>query len=177
MVPNVSLLLTLAMQKFRRFLPSLYLLLSACATTPPIDMAGTDGTLTPSQAATNIDSARGRRVAWGGVIINTTNRQNTTEIEVLGYPLDSSGRPDNTVTAQQRFLIERSGYLESADYHSGRLVSAVGAISETRAGKVGEAPYTYAVVKADQLYLWPSEDQRQSGSNVRFGIGIGIIFH
>ena len=178
-VPNVSLLslLTMKMKKIRRFLPSLYLLLSACATTPPIDMAGTDGTLTPSQAAANIDAARGRRVAWGGVIINTTNRQNITEIEVLGYPLDASARPDDTAAAQQRFLIERPGYLESADYRAGRLVSAVGEVTGTRAGKVGEAPYTYSVLKADQLYLWPSEEQRQSGSNVRFGIGIGIIVH
>jgi len=178
MVTGVSVLslLALTMQKLRLLLTTLPLILSACATTPPIDMAGTDGTLSPSQAAANIDAARGRRVAWGGVIVNTVNRRDVTEIEVLGYPLDSDGRPDNTATAQQRFLIERPGYLESADYRSGRLVSAVGTILETRTGKVGEAAYTYAVIKADQLYLWPTEEQRQSGSNVRFGIGIGIIF-
>jgi outer membrane lipoprotein len=174
---SVLSLLALTMQKLPQTILSLSLLLSACATTPPIDMSGTDGTLTPSQAVTNIDAARGRRVAWGGTIINTNNRQNTTEIEILGYPLDTGGRPDSTGTAQQRFLIVHSGYLESADYRAGRLVSAVGTITETRTGKVGEAPYTYPVLLTDQLYLWPGDEQRQSESNVRFGIGIGIIFH
>lgn len=169
-------LLALSMEKLPLAL-SFFLLLSGCVTTPPIDTAGTDGTLTPSQAVTNIDAARGRRVAWGGVVINTTNRKETTEIEVLGYPLDNGGRPDSTTAAQQRFLLVRSGYLESADYRAGRLVSAVGTITETRTEKVGEAPYTYPVLRTDQLYLWPSEEQRQSDSNVRFGIGIGIILH
>jgi outer membrane lipoprotein len=139
-------------------------------------MTGVDAALTPTQAATRIDTAQGRRVAWGGSIINTTNRQNTTEIELLGYPLDSGGRPDSGATAQQRFVLVRPGYLESADYRAGRLISAVGTVVGTRAGKVGEAPYTYPVLQAEQLHLWPIEEPRESGSNVRFGIGVGIIF-
>ena len=165
------------MEKLIRTILSCAVLLAACATTPPINVAGTDAALTPTKAVTDIETARGRRVAWGGSIINTTNRPDTTEIELLGYPLDSGGRPDSAAAAQQRFLIVRSGYLESADYRAGRLISAAGTVAGTRAGKVGEAPYVYPVLLADQLYLWPIEEPRQPGSNVRFGIGIGIILH
>jgi len=152
------------------------LLLTACASAPPFDMTGADLLLTPTQAMANIDAARGRRAVWGGTVINTTNRKDTTEIELLGYPLDREGRPDRSATAQQRFLIVRSGYLESADYRTGRLVSAIGTVTGTQAGKVGEASYAYPVLRADELYLWPIEEPRPPGSNVQFGIGVGIIF-
>lgn len=154
-----------------------FTLLTACASAPPIDMAGADAALTPKQALANIDAARGRRVAWGGVIVNTRNLKETTEIEVLGYPLDKSGRPEIGDAAQARFLLEQAGYLEAADYGAGRLVSAVGTVTGTRQGLVGEAPYTYVVLQVDQLHLWPANEAGRTDSNVHFGIGIGVIIH
>lgn len=151
--------------------------LTACATTPPINLSGADSTLTPDAAVANIDSARGRRVAWGGTIVATHNLQNATEIEVLGYPLQKSAEPDLEANAQHRFLVVRKGYLESADYRAGRLVTAVGDVSGTRQGKVGEAPYAYPVLQADELYLWPIAEAGRGRSNVQFGIGIGVIVH
>jgi outer membrane lipoprotein len=152
------------------------LLLTACATTPPIEMAGVDPTLTPDKALSDIDAARGKRVAWGGAIVNTKNLKDTTEIEVLGYPLAKDGRPDLRAGPQHRFLLVRQGYLEAADYRNGRLVSAVGAVNGTRKGMVGEAPYVYPVLQAEEIYLWPLEEARSNNSGVNFGIGVGVIF-
>lgn len=149
--------------------------LAACATTPPIDTTGTDTSLTPDKALNGIQAAQGRRVAWGGMIINTRNLKDVTEIEVLGYPLSSDGKPNRSAPAQHRFLLVHDGYLETSDYRSGRLVSAAGTIQGIRNGKVGEAPYAYPTLHADQLYLWPNEEPRQS-PNVNFGVGIGVIF-
>jgi outer membrane lipoprotein len=154
----------------------LSLLLTACASTPPLDMAGSDLTLTPGQAIANIDAARGQRVAWGGTIVSTRNLKETTEIEILGYPLNKSGRPEVGNAAQQRFVLVQPGYLESTDYRVGRLVSAVGTVTGMRDGRVGEAPYKYAVLRVDQLHLWPIDEAGQTNPNVRFGIGVGIIF-
>ena len=161
-----------------RYLTILYLaaLLAGCATAPPFDMSGADPKLTPNRAGVNIEAARGQRAAWGGVVINTRNLKDATEIEVLGYPLDSSGRPDTGASPQRRFLLVRDGYLESADYRNGRLISAVGAITGAREGKVGEAPYVYPVLRADQLYLWPIADQRRTDPRIHFGVGVGVIF-
>lgn len=169
--------LALTMQNINVYIAFLLCaLLAACASTPPFDTSGVDATLTPDRAVTNADASRGRRVAWGGVVINTRNLEDTTEIEVLGYPLESSGRPDTGAKPQHRFLIMRSGYLESADYRGGRLVSAVGVVTGIRHGLVGEAPYVYPVMRAEKLYLWPIDTGRR-GSNVHFGIGIGVIVH
>lgn len=155
----------------------LAVLLAACATAPPIDLAGVDTKLAPGEAVANIDAARGRRVAWGGTIVNTRNLKDTTEIEVLGFPLDRSAQPDTSAAALHRFLLVRDGYLESADYRPGRLVTAAGAVTGTQRGLVGEAPYIYPVLRADELYLWPLTEVRSRGSNVHFGIGVGVILH
>lgn len=158
-----------------RFSPFMVtVLLTACVTTPPIPMEGTEKELTPDRALSDIESAKGRRVAWGGAIISTRNLKDATEIEVLGYPLKRDGRPDLGTAPQRRFLIVREGYLEPADYRNGRQISAVGAVNGVRKGVVGEAPYVYAVLQAEQVHLWPIEETRRD-SNVHFGVGVGVI--
>ncbi|MFL6624193.1 MAG: Slp family lipoprotein [Sulfurifustis sp.] len=152
------------------------LLLTACATTPPIETAGTDKNLTPDRALANIDAARGQRAAWGGMIVNTKNLKDATEIEVLGLPLAKDTRPDRDGNPQHRFLLIRAGYLEPSDYRNGRLVSAVGTVEGMRNGQVGEAAYTYPVLRAEQIYLWPSGEDTGRNSNINFGIGVGVIF-
>lgn len=160
----------------RLMIAAVVLLLSACATTPPIDIAGVDKNLIPDRALANIDAARGQRVVWGGMIVNTKNLKDTTEVEVLGLPLGSDTRPDRSGTPQHRFLLVRQGYLEPSDYRNGRLVSATGTIEGTRNGQVGEAAYTYPVLSTDQIYLWPVNDEGGRNSNINFGIGVGVIF-
>src|SRR5690606_9259956 len=131
-------------------------------------LEGADRQLTPSEAVADIEAARGRRVAWGGVIVSTRNLAQTTEIETVGYPLDDSGRPQTGAPPQQRFLLVRQGYLEAADFRSGRLITAVGTVTGTRRGRVGEADYVYPVLEADEIYLWPPGDRAPRGSNVHF---------
>ncbi|MGH8501457.1 MAG: Slp family lipoprotein, partial [Gammaproteobacteria bacterium] len=57
----------------------------------------------------------------------------------------------------------------------GRLVTIKGVLSETQDGAIGEADYTYPVVRAEQIYLWPEEAARRD-SGINFGVGIGILF-
>lgn len=150
-------------------------LLAACAGTPTFE-TGDTAPITPGEAVANIETARGKRVAWGGQIIDTRNLKETTEIEVLGYPLDAYGQPDTGAGAQHRFLLVQEGYLESADYRPGRLVSAVGTVTGTREGMVGEAPYVYPALDVERLFLWPEARARRRGSNIHFGVGVGVIF-
>lgn len=152
-------------------------LLTACASTPPLKMEGADLTLRPGQAVASPETTRGRRVAWGGIVVATHNLKKTTEIEVLSYPLNGSGRPDTSARPEHRFLMVRSGYLEPTDYRAGRLLTAVGVLAGTRRGLVGEAAYVYPVLEADELYLWPVDEAGRRDSNVHFGIGIGVIIH
>jgi outer membrane lipoprotein len=154
------------------FLPILLLLLASCASAPTFDTAGVDRSLTPQRVRTSPQSTTGKNVQWGGTIVRTTNLKDSTQIEVLAFPLDSDGRPKVDATAQGRFILERAGYLEPADYAGGRRVTAVGKVTGTLDGKVGEADYTYPVIRARQLYLW-SPERSYGGSSTFFGFGVG----
>src|SRR5687768_13694507 len=99
------------------------LLLSACASGPQISTEGVDETATPRQAAAEIESLRGGKVLWGGMIVNSTNFEESTRLEVLAYPLDSAQRPRTSAEPTGRFLAIEQGYLETVDYRQGRLVT------------------------------------------------------
>ena len=151
------------------------LLLSACATPPVMDAAGPDPALTPLIVTARIDPALGRRVLWGGGIVSSVNRETSTEIEVLAYPLRASQRPDDRAAPLGRFLAVWPGYLETVDYTQGRRVTVRGRIVAVRQGRVGQAAYLYPVVEAEQIYLWPQEVEPDWRSlPVQLGIGIWI---
>jgi outer membrane lipoprotein len=151
----------------------LLFLLTACASGPDFNTMGVDPLLTPRGVTAKPQPATGKSVQWGGTIVSTANLQNSTQIEVLAYPLDSSGRPNTDRAAQGRFILERSGYLEPASYAAGRQVTVVGTVSGTRTGRVGEADYVYPVVAAKQLHLWPTERSSGGSNSTFFGFGVG----
>lgn len=151
--------------------------LAACATGPDFDTSAVDKSLLPTAAAANIDTARGRTAMWGGPIINSGNYEDTSQLEVLAYPLDDDGRPRLDQPPLGRFLAQRAGYLETVDYAPGRLITAIGQVAGVRSGTVGEARYTYPVIEARQLHLWPRSEAvpRSTNPQFHFGIGIGVI--
>jgi outer membrane lipoprotein len=144
----------------------LFLLLNACASGPTFNTHGVDRSLTPRDVASRSQPATGKSVLWGGVIISTSNLKDSTQIEMLCYPLDASERPQTSGTPLGRFILEQRGYLEPASYAEGRQLTVVGTVSGTRAGQIGESDYTYPVITARQLHLWPA-------SFARDGIGVG----
>lgn len=153
------------------------LALAACAGTPPIESEGADAEITPSRAAQQFDSVKGRTVLWGGAILSGKNYEDYTELELLAYPLASDQRPQRSSRPIGRFIARFDGYLELAEYDTGRSLTVVGPVSDTREGSVGETPYTYPVVIAEQRHLWPEDrPQPRQDSNVRFHFGLGVIF-
>ncbi len=150
------------------------LMMTGCATA--FDIGKADRTLQPREVAQNPAIAAHREVAWGGMVVNGKNLTDNTQFEVVAYPLDDDNRPKTEAGPLGRFIVIHPGYLETADYAPGRLLTAVGTVSGTRSGKVGEADFVYPVVSASRLKLWPAETrQRSSEPSFHFGIGIGII--
>jgi outer membrane lipoprotein len=154
----------------------LALLLTACANGPQISTEGVNETVTPRQAAAEIESLRGDEVLWGGMIVNSINLEDATRLEVLAYPLDGAQRPRTSAQPNGRFLAVEQGYLETVDYGAGRLVTIRGALTETQEGAIGEADYSYPVVEVDRLYLWPEDQAVERGPGINFGFGVGVIF-
>lgn len=146
--------------------------LGACAKDKAAD-DGIDRALTPTRAAADIGASRGHRVRWGGVIINATNLKDSTQLEVLAYPLDRNGRPRRAENPLGRFLAFKEGYLETVDYAPGRLITLTGPVQDTRIRKLGEADYTYPVLLADEMRLWENKPPREE-PRFHFGIGVGV---
>lgn len=167
MAPTTSL-----RASFAAIFATLLLGLAACAKDKPAD-DGIDRALTPARAAADIGANRGHRVRWGGVIINATNLKDSTQLEVLAYPLDRDGRPRRQENPLGRFLAYKDGYLETVDYAPGRLVTLTGPVQDTRIRKLGEADYTYPILLADDLRLWDNKAPREE-PRFHFGIGVGV---
>jgi starvation-inducible outer membrane lipoprotein len=127
------------------------LLVAACVT--PYDIGGANPRITPQETAKDVSG-----------MLN----------EVVGYPLDSENRPNRDAAPTGRFIVIHAGYLETADYAPGRLITAVGLFTGTRSGTVGEAKYVYPVLKASRMKLWPPYAGRSQPS-FQFGVGVGII--
>jgi len=150
------------------------LALTACASKPPLKAEGVDTGLTPVEAASR--GATNARVLWGGVIVASTNLKDMTQIEVLAFPLEDDQSPKTDDKPLGRFLILKDGYLETADYASGRRITVVGTVTGTRPGRIGESDYTYPVVQPERMHLWPRNVTRQS-TEPRFHFGVGVVFH
>jgi len=148
-------------------------LLGGCATSPKVAENAERG-ITPTQAAEaqTLPSAE-PPLQWGGVIVETSNLADTSELQILAYPLKSDGRPDLSAAPTGRFIARQTGYLESVDYRKGRQVTATGPVTEKRNGQVGEATYTFPVMLTEQLVLWPEESTREAKPRVNFGVGVG----
>jgi len=148
------------------------LLLGGCATR--FDIGAAEHRITPQQAANNIGLVQNKTIAWGGIIVASRNLASQTQLEILSYPLDEHGRPDREAKAGGRFIALHPGYLELANYAEGRLVTMTGAVSETRAGSVGESRYVYPVLAVKTLFLWPTPEEEANKPQFHFGVGVGI---
>ena len=150
------------------------LLLSACASMPEFDTSKVNRQLTADSVRQSPAGAKGQTVFWSGLILSSKNLKTSTRLEVLSYPVDNDGWPNLDAKPTGRFLVDFSGYLETADYAKGRLLTVVGPITGTEKGKLDETEYTYPVVQAEQKYLWPKSNRK---SDTRVHFGIGVIFH
>ena len=153
-------------------LATLALALGACAAAP-LDLGGIDRVFTADRAAADPVGAVGQRVAWGGLIVSTSTLEKETQLEVLAYPLDGSGRPLPEGPPSVRFLAVKGGFLETAVYAPGRFVTVAGPVAAPRPGRIGERAVTDPVVTVEQLHLWPRAGEG-GGSSVHFGIGVSF---
>jgi len=99
----------------------------------------------------------GQRVRWGGTILAVSNRERTTEIEVLARPLGRGGAPVFESSGQGRFIVEVAGFLDPAEYPKDRELTVVGIITGHQTRPVGDYPYVYPIVRAETRHLWPEQ--------------------
>ena len=96
------------------------------------------------------------------------NTDEGTYIEVVQKELSGTGKPKFTDISDGRFLILYDGYLDTAIYSKGRLVTVAGEVMGSKVRPLGEINYSYLLLKNLELHLL----QPGSTPSVSFGIGI-----
>lgn len=143
-------------------------LLQACSTQPVVPAA--DRSITPKQAADTQPASGETPLQWGGVIVENRNLRQTTEVQILAFPLDEDGRPETDATSIGRFIARLPGYLELEEYAVGRMVTATGRFSAIHEGMVADSSYSFPVLTCDELTLWPESEPRRK-PRIHFGFG------
>lgn len=149
------------------------LALAGCAPAPIYKATGTIAAA-PFNVAQTPERYANAPVVWGGRVVAVHNLADHSEIEVLAYPLDGSQRPKADDSGIGRFIATMPGYVEPMDYPPGALMTIDGQIAGSRAGKVGEAPYVFPLVKVNQSHVWTASELSSGKNNVHFGVGLGV---
>ena len=112
-----------------------------------------DETITFNRLLETQEDFIGKRVMYGGAIVETRVLPEGTEIEVVQKKIDFSGYPEAGDESGGRFIFFKKGFLEPEIYSKGRGVTGVGNFTGTRMGKVGERPYEFPIIELDELKL------------------------
>lgn len=149
--------------RISRFVPAsllVVLLVAGCAhVISPQMRQKAEGGPEFSMVLANPDIYTGKTVIWGGIILNTVNREDSTMISVLQTPLDYEGMPTDRRDSQGRFLVKIVGYADSEVYRPDSLMTVAGEIVGKEALPVGDTQYTYPVVLMKENHLWGQYSQ------------------
>jgi outer membrane lipoprotein len=130
----------------------------ASAPFPEETLRGVDRSLGLEALRARPAALRGARVMLGGQIIATVPKPGATEIEIHSRPLRGGGAPEAGDRSDGRFLARTTEFLDPAIYAPGRRLTVLGTVKGTEERPVGTVPYTYVVVDAERLKLWPREE-------------------
>lgn len=148
-----------------------FLLLAGCANSSCRTPVGNPA-ITPSVVSAGGDRV-GELTQWGGALVEARHRKDSTELEVVAYPLDDCGRPQTGFGPTGRFIVVHPGFLETTDYQVGRRVSATGRIVGIRQGRLGDVDYSFPLLESYKVRLWPDRQVDSYYSRPWVNIGIG----
>lgn len=136
------------------------MLLSACsAHIPPAIKQPLQGSPDVSQVRQQVAAYQSQKVRWGGFILDTENKQNTSELTIVALPLDSDGEPRSSDQSPGRFIAIVDDFLEPLVYAPDRMITVTGRVTGAESREVGEFSYEYPVIRVEQYYLWPAKSE------------------
>jgi len=108
----------------------------------------------------NPEHFQDRTVVWGGSIISIATNEEGSQVYLLQTTLGFRDKPESTDTSQGRFIAITDRHLDPLVYAKGRLITVAGQVAgkKTVVHKKSGNSYTYPVVRAEQLYLWPKKE-------------------
>lgn len=141
-------------------LVSCVLFLTACASVPKkLELPENTKSVEFSKAQSPEADFIGEKARWGGVIASIENNAETTMLEIVNFPLQSSLQPKKGDETLGRFKVYFNGLLDPVIYKKGRSITALGTVSELESGEIGEHKYNFPVLKDASVHLWKKADR------------------
>ena len=131
-----------------------------------------DKSITYSALKKNPDLYVGKYVYFGGAIAHVRNTSEGSELEVVEMKLDSSGKPENNVNSEGRYLARSEKFLDPFIFYAGQFVSLVGEVKGQKTAPLNNMEYRYPVIAIHELHLWKPEDYQDSSPTFHFGFGV-----
>lgn len=100
---------------------------------------------------------KGQKVILGGYILESENKPDGSLLTVLQAPLDYRNEPRSQDLSEGRFLVQTEKFLDPEVYSKDRKLTVGGKMLGVRSLPLGNRSYTYPVIEAEELYLWPKE--------------------
>ena len=139
---------------------ALILSISACSAHIPPEIAQPlQGSPGIGKVRHNTDAFMSTKVRWGGVILATENRQDTSRLTIVAFPLRDDGEPRISEQSTGRFIAIVDEFLEPLVFKRDREITVTGKVLKTETLNVGEFAYEYPVIQVEQYYLWPEKTE------------------
>lgn len=146
-------------QYLARMMPIIAFLLTGCVTIPDAIKSNSP---TPQQDLARVMTQPalfvGQEARFGGRVINISNHQGATQLEIVAHPLDEGARPIFNLPSTGRIYADLPGFVEPDDFR-GRYVTVVGNIKGTKQGQIGKVDYLYLVVSVRGVQRWQISKQ------------------
>lgn len=137
------------------------IMLSACSShIPPEIKQPLEGSPDVTQVQQKVDAYQSQKVRWGGIILQTDNKQDASELTIVALPLSDNGEPQGSDKSQGRFIAVINEFIEPLVYSPDRKITITGHILRTETRNIGEFAYEYPVVEVEHYYLWPAEPEQ-----------------
>jgi outer membrane lipoprotein len=95
-----------------------------------------------------------QQARWGGMIAKVTNLEKKSVLEIVHFDLSDGGKPKVRRESKGRFKVYVDGFVDPMIYQQGKLITALGHISDAESGQIGEYEYQFPTLMGANVYLW-----------------------
>jgi outer membrane lipoprotein len=145
------------------FIASLILLLSGCSGLPTVMRDTSYSNTRLSAVKMDISAYQNMSFRWGGTVINVINKKDSSQIQVLYYPISRYGRPLTDRKTEGRFVITSPQFLDPAIFKEGTAITVTGVLSGEIKQQVGEKTLTLPLLTIDNIHIWTDYSQTDDG--------------
>jgi outer membrane lipoprotein len=139
----------------RRFSLVLIFFLAACSGLPKRMQSEPYTKVGLRAVQADLEAFKKIAIRWGGTIISVSNKEGSSQAQLLFYPLNSFGRPSVNRVTEGRFMITGDEFLDPAIYKKGAEVTVAGTLVGKIKQKVGEKNLVLPLIAVKQIHLWP----------------------